>query len=169
MIIRGELTSTDFVQFQKYYYYRKKLKVRLLIVLIFAFILPAAFDYDSFKNVYDYLISVLIHGTIFGVVFMGLGYLSLSLTKRMPSKNGSVIGQKIYQILDEGFKEETDNSVNLVKWTGIKSIEQNSKYIFIFIDKIAAYIIPKRFFKTNEELIRFTKLIENRITPHNLV
>ncbi len=129
--------------------------------------LPAAFDYDNLKNIDAYLVNVLIHGTVFGAIYMGLGYLSISLTRNMPSENESVIGYKTYQILEDGFKEGTENSENIVKWAGIESIEQNSKYIFLFIDKIAAYIIPKWFFRTNEELLEFTKLIEDKITCHN--
>ena len=81
----------------------------------------------------------------------------------MPDKNGEIIGEKTYLILKDGFKQITANGESFIKWNGIKSLEENKNYLFIFVDKIAAYVIPKRYLNDLPEKNEFIKTLKENI------
>ena len=56
----------------------------------------------------------------------------------------------------------TVNTRSDVLWSGIKKIDQNKKYIFIFIEKNQAYVIPKKFLSSADTKSFYEKLIELR-------
>lgn len=81
----------------------------------------------------------------------------------MLDNDGSLLGDRTYYILKDGLKEISENNESLTKWQGIKKVTESEEGIYIFVDKIAAYIVPKRFFDTNEEMNSFINLINSRI------
>lgn len=66
-----------------------------------------------------------------------------------------VTGEHTIEINEEGLTEITNVNNSLHLWKGITEIEQNADYIYIHIDKYRAYIIPKKSFKSEEELSEF--------------
>jgi hypothetical protein len=64
--------------------------------------------------------------------------------------------------------EESENSRHLQKWNGIKAIETNGNSVFIFVDNIAAYVIPRRFFKDETEQKNFIAAIKEKTKDNKL-
>jgi len=163
MEITIDLTREDYADFNKYWFLKKGLKKRIYVVIIFAFGLPFFANSEQPFEMMFYLLSVLFYGMMFGILYLGGLYLMIYRTKKLPSDNGSILGKKKYTITDEGLIEESENNVNIQKWNGIKSIEMNNTSIFIFVDNIAAYMIPKRFFNSVNDQENFVKLIKEKI------
>ena len=167
MEINVEITRKDFIGFNKYYYLKKGLKKRLMIYLIVIIVLPLIMSIGRTFDLFDILIDMVMTAFIFGLIYFGLGYLSINLTGKLPSSNGSIIGKRKYIITNNGFVEESENNTNIQNWNSIKSIEQNREMIFIFVDKIAAYIIPKRYFKSQERVDEFIQKLNSEMNKTN--
>jgi len=75
-----------------------------------------------------------------------------------------MLGQNKFIITDEGLVEDSSTNRNIQKWSGIISVEQNQEMIFIFVDRMAAYIISKRFFKDENEQETFLSLIGEKMS-----
>ncbi len=163
MEINVEITSKDFTSFNKYYYLKKGLKHRLIIYLITVIGLPIIVNYGEPFDLITFIITMLFTAIIFGLLFFGLGYLSLNLVGKLPSKNGAILGKRKFTISEAGLIEESDSNTNIQKWNSVKSIEQNNEFIFVFIDKIAAYIIPKRYFSNEEHVNLFVENMKLKI------
>lgn len=163
MEINIDLTRNDYADFNKYYFLKKRLRKSIYLVIVFVFGLPFFAKSEQPFEIITYLISVVIYGFIFGIIYFGGMFLMMNRTKKMPSDNGSILGKKKFTITDEGLIEESESNKNLQKWKGIKSIETNETSVFIFVDNIAAYIIPKRFFKSVDEQQIFIKIIDDKI------
>jgi hypothetical protein len=163
MEITIDLTREDYADFNKYWFLKKGLKKRIYVVIIFAFGLPFFANSEQPFELITYLLSVLIYGIMFGLLYLGGLYSMMNRTKKLPSDTGSILGKKKFTITDEGLIEESENNVNIQKWNGIKSIEMNKRSIFIFVDSIAAYMIPKRFFNSVNDQEHFVKLIKEKI------
>lgn len=164
MDINVEITSNDFTAFNKYYYLKKGLKPRLIIYLIVIIVLPVVINLGEPFDILGFVITMLFTAMIFGLLYFGLGYLSLNLVGKLPSSNGAILGKRKFIISDTGLIEESDSNTNIQKWNSIKSIEQNNEFIFVFIDKIAAYIIPKRYFNNIEHVNLFVENMKTRIS-----
>ena len=163
MEINIDLTRDDYADFNKYWFLKKGLKKRIYLVIIVAFGLPLVINSGRPFEIMTYLSTVVIAGLVFGLIYLGGLTLAMKRTKKLPSDNGSILGKKKFIITDEGLIEESESNKNLQKWKGIKSVESNDNSVFIFVDNIAAYIIPKRFFKDVTEQHSFIKTIDDRI------
>lgn len=163
MEINIDLTRDDYADYNKYYLFKKRLKRQIYLVIIVAFVIPLLIKTGRPFDLLNYLITVIFSGIIFGVLYFGAMSLTMIWIKKLPSDKGSILGNKKFTITDEGLLEETETNKNLQKWKGIKSIETNDNSVFIFVDNIAAYIIPKRFFKDETEQENFIKTMEEKI------
>lgn len=163
MEINITLTRKDYIEFNKYFYLKKAMKKRLKLVLMMALGLPFIMNLGSPFNLNNYLFDVLLVAIIFGVIYLLLGYLLMNRTGRLPSEDGSILGDKKFIIEEEGLIEESKTNRNIQKWIGIKAIEENENYLFIFVDNVAAYILPKRYFENKDVYDEFLNEINKRM------
>lgn len=61
-------------------------------------------------------------------------------------------------ITPEWLFEKTRINENKVAWTTLKSIEEDSEYLFLFLDKLVAHVIPKRAFSSPHEVEAFLNM-----------
>lgn len=158
-----EITRDDFANFHKYYFFKKGIKRRIYFVVLLSLLLPLYVGRDQPFHLFVYLITAIFCAIIYSLVFIVLMYFLTLWVKRQPSKNGSILGHKRFLLTDDGIREESESNTTEYKWNGIKSVESNEKYIFIFVDKMAGYIIPKRYFENEAEQITFIALIQSKI------
>jgi len=163
MELNIEITREDYIDFNKFYFVKKGMKKRILIVIIAAIILPVIICIDHPFYLPEYLIYFLITLVLFGGLYIGLMFLYINRTGKIPTENGSILGLKKYIITEEGFMHEGEFHKGIHHWGGIISIEMSKKNIFIFTDSIAAYIIPRRYFESKEKEELFIEEIRNRI------
>lgn len=58
-------------------------------------------------------------------------------------KNKGIIGIHTIEITDDNFREKTAFNDTAIPWKGIYKLETTKDHIFIFINDIAAYIVPR--------------------------
>jgi len=51
----------------------------------------------------------------------------------------------------------------LTKWNGIRNVIENERYVYLVLDRIAGYILLKRFFKDETEMNEFIGTIRTKI------
>lgn len=84
------------------------------------------------------------------------------LLNKSIDKNTAGIGYYKYEITPKEIKIIMEDSVTIRKWSGIYKIEESEKYYCIYTAQNAAYIFPKKIFKSNEVYAKFKNIIENR-------
>ncbi|MFN6946490.1 MAG: YcxB family protein [Cytophagaceae bacterium] len=158
-----DLTRDDYGDFNRFWFQKKGLKKRLYIVAFMALTFPFLFNSDHPFHLLNYIFEVALVAIIFGSIYIGGMYLIVSRTGKYPSENGSILGKRTFIITEEGLIEESETNKTLQRWKGIKGVETNKRSVFIFVDNIAAYIIPKRFFTSEQEQNAFIKAIKDRL------
>jgi hypothetical protein len=164
MELKVDITRTDYLEFNKYVFFRSRIKRSYIIATIFVIIWVLLLNKNVSFNFLRILTQSIIMYSAWTVIILILNYLTLKRIKKMPDDNGGTLGEKTYNFLDEGFKEITENNETLTKWDGIKRMAESKNYIYLFVDKIAAYIIPKRYFVTEDEKIKFIDFINSKIS-----
>ncbi len=139
---------------------RIKLNIYLLLILIFLSVLPAigpdGFDLSlaNFTWILTYPF-VIVTSWLFQRRYMRRSILE-QLKEEKPDR-GQLGVHKI--ILNEtGLIERTVVGESRTSWTGIHRVEQDEKYIYIYIGPHAAHIIPKRAFSNLQEAESFYQL-----------
>lgn len=161
MEIKIEFTRNDYLEFNKYYYFKKKFKKSLIIPGFFILLWVVIMNFNESFNPILILTELVIFSLVWAV-FMFISYkFSFYRISRIPDEKGEILGEKTYILSEDGLKELTKNGESFIKWIGIKSIEENENYIFIFIDKILAHVIPKRYFSDIQEMQKFLSVLNS--------
>ena len=162
MELKYELTNKDFTAFYKYCSKYTRLKDQFnkrFILFFFLYILAVLFAAIFIEDVDINLPSLIL--TFFIVVIPIIGIMYLYSTSLAPTPKGWMLGMQTMSITDIGLQIESDLYKITVQWKAIKDIIQTPAYIFLFVDTIAGYIIPKHIFTNTEEMNTFfEKLIQ---------
>ncbi|MGB5811652.1 MAG: YcxB family protein [Polyangiales bacterium] len=96
---------------------------------------------------------------------IGLVYaFSWRARRRMqPEAMGSVLGPKSYELTEDGILEKTPDAESMFRWRGVKSVEESSDHVFVFTDRCAAYIVPKRSFESPGDAAAFRAFAESHV------
>ncbi len=159
MEITTEITGKDYLDFNKYYFKKK----RLAKVLVFGLLLSIAIPFLEEEVIDVSLLDILMSIVLFNTIFLGFLYWSLVRASNLPSKKGVFLGNKKYIIGDNEVIEEGENSTSTIKWSGVKSLESGPNAIYLFVDNIAALIIPNRVFINDEARDEFILNIQSKI------
>jgi hypothetical protein len=81
-------------------------------------------------------------------------------------KNKGIVGKHIIQITDGNFQEKTDYNNTTIPWKGIDRIEKTKEHIFIFVNEITAYIVPRKSLD-EDDYNRFSQVIDEKFNKNN--
>jgi len=162
-----DISRKDYIYLNMYYVFKKGLRKRIKILLLMVSVLTfISVSFSSF-SIYHFLINFGYILVIFGVLYFISLFVGVLSSGLLPLKKGHILGKRTIEFNNEGLCEATDSSSTIQKWEGVKSIEMNRDYFFIFVDNMAAYIIPKRCFSNKQELDDFDSYIHMKIRGFN--
>jgi uncharacterized protein YneF (UPF0154 family) len=97
-------------------------------------------------------------------IFLQLFYTTRKVKKYWNSNKR--IQEEIKRIFSiEGIKAVSDSSSDFLKWDKIYKIVESKEDLLIFISTLESHIIPKRFFKSAEELEKVKEIIKQKVDP----
>lgn len=153
MKITYDTTKEDYWSFNKYVMFKNpKIKNSLIVSLILYMVLVFVGLYIfTHSRIYS-LTTTLLGAVIFS-------FLMMKSTKRkiirLVENEDGILGEHTIEINKDLLLEDTKNNSSSWNWNGIKSIEANEDYIFIFINNLLGHVIPKRAFESQEECGKF--------------
>lgn len=165
--MKTEITREDFLQFNKHIQSTIKPRKAILFALSFLILLVIVMNIGKPFDLLAIGFEIVMLIALWGFIFVVFKQLSLSRIKKMPNDKGGILGDRIYLIEDKGFREISDTSETLTNWQGFKEIQESKDHYYLFVDKIAAYIIPKRSFSNRTEEDEFINTINGKISTHN--
>ena len=156
------INRTDFVEFNKFVFYKWKLKRSILFASFFIVLWVVILNFDKPFDLGLIFKEILIFSFFWALLMFIIYQASFLKIKKMPDDKGSILGNKRYLIQEEGIREISENSESYTNWKGIIKTMESDKYFFIFVDKVAAYVIPKIFFKDKNEENKFIEIIKSK-------
>lgn len=95
-------------------------------------------------------------------------YFLLDAQRRVhPDASGAILGPKSYQLTDSGVIETSRHVDSTTRWSGVVAIEETEAHIFLFVDRCAGFIIPKRCFSSTEQAKEFREFAEQHLRLSN--
>lgn len=164
--MKTEITREDFLQFNKHMQSRINPRKPILFALSFLFLLVIVMNIGKPFDLFAIATEMLILIVLWTFIFVLFKQISLSRIKKMPKDKGAILGNREYLIEDKGFREISDSSETLTHWKGFKEIQESTDHYYLFVDKIAAYIIPKRSFSNIREEEEFIGAINENISEY---
>ena len=99
-----------------------------------------------------YLFAALITALLISAfVFVVLFFVNIIFMYASARKSDGILGNHIYSISDEGFRESTAVNETLHRWSSVRHVYRSKKYIFIRVSMYLFHIVPRRSFSDNQE------------------
>lgn len=124
--------------------------------LVFAWLIYVAFAEES--------------GTLGGFIAAVVAYfimwvfqLAFNVIYLYSSKNRSLLTEHIVEVQEEAFYEETQFNKSFHYWDGIAKVIRRPGFAAVYINALAAHIIPRRAFSSEEEMARFVAMARERV------
>lgn len=158
MILTIDITREDYADFNKFHFFKKKLKRTIIIGATTLLILQLLIRRDQLNLTFSVFSSIL-----FVSIYIFMIYRGLNKTKNIPDKNGSILGQKVMEFSLDKISYKTTNSEGSSDWTTIKKLEESSKAFYLYMDTNLAMVVPKRVFKDKSEEDAFKSLVVQKV------
>lgn len=100
---------------------------------------------------------------IFGFFFAFFKRLGSLQKNTLPREDGLILGNESLEFTESGVSMDKDGFKSFVNWRKVISLEESTNCFYIFVDTVAAYIIPKRSFDTDLTKEDFCAYINERI------
>ena len=156
MYVTYELTPDNFWHF-RLYYLRHKHFIRPALMYTLSGIMGLAFLGGTWAAAELWLTL----GRISWILLLGLLVLPFFAFRMFPPTKGRVIklaGQQpglfcehTIEISPEWLSEKTQVNESKVAWSTMKSLEEDPEYLFLFVDRLVAHVIPKCAFSSPHE------------------
>jgi hypothetical protein len=160
MEISFNIEKEDYWQFNKHVVmnnmkYKRQFLISLIILPIMMSII---FMLLKFPTWYSWTAGILLGLSLHWYSYKRFKSRVLSLVDDKPG----LLGEHTIILSDEEMIESTSVNKSVNSWDGIRGIEQNEGYIFIFVNQTMAHIIPKRAFVHLEAASHFLQEAQNR-------
>ncbi|MFI5203308.1 MAG: YcxB family protein [Flavobacteriales bacterium] len=156
----------DYTAFLNYYLFRIRFKSRILLYLLLSLIVTTVLTWRDGNLPLNQKI-LLFALTPVCAILVGFSFLYFftKLSGRIYlSKKGVVLGPRKYVLSEDRFSQESEKAQSSVIWSSVLSLKESSSYYFLFVDKAAAFIIPKRHFATKADEDKFISFIRSKLT-----
>jgi uncharacterized membrane protein YeaQ/YmgE (transglycosylase-associated protein family) len=104
-------------------------------------------------------------GMILGalIMLMIVGLMSRRQLRQMkPSDDGFVIGKQQITLCVEGIRQTSSHHQMIMNWSCVCAVNATDKHVFVMVDRIGGFILPKRSFSTDEQREQFVGEIERQ-------
>ncbi|MEJ2279968.1 MAG: YcxB family protein [Candidatus Lokiarchaeota archaeon] len=65
-------------------------------------------------------------------------------------------------------KETTEFNELRTKWVAVNKIEEDENYIYIFLTSVSAHVIPKKYFDTKSDIVKFVQEVQHHIDKNKV-
>lgn len=145
------ITSDDCWNFTKYNLrYDSKFKLKFYMSFIAVIFLVAFMSYLDYESLLQFILQIILS---IPIAYYLMLFIMKWQNKNYVKRNEGIIGENTIEIGEEGLREITKVNNSLDLWCGITKIKQDNSYIYI--EEFKAHIVPKRSFKSEEEVNLF--------------
>jgi len=158
MRLNVEITREDYADFAKFHFMKTGFKKTVLFYLVALIIMQLFLNKDGF-----HLFTTLFSTIIYTIICYFLISNRLNRTRKIPQDGGSFLGETEFTFSEDGISHKRQNSEGKVDWDIVKSFEEGKNAFYLYLDSIVAFVITKRSFANEQEIIDFKNLVERNI------
>lgn len=108
-------------------------------------------------------------GVLAAFVAVSLSLVGLrAWVRRLPRDDGATLGAHQLELGEEGFVVEGRAGRSFVRWSAIVELRETSEHVFLFVDRMLAYVVPKRAFAADPDCRAFVELVQAKLGRRDL-
>jgi hypothetical protein len=155
IVLSVKLEERDYEKFN-HFFSKKKLIISIIIYLLLFtlcfiyFLSNNGFDLETFKISLFIFVPICFLYIIL-TIFANKFYVKVK-SKNVFKSNTFINRETFYTINIEGISSSSDYGNMKIKWGDLYKVLEDENSLYLFISKIQALIIPKRFFDNSEDI-----------------
>lgn len=153
-----DISRQDYADFNKFHFFKTKLKRTVITGALTVIILQLFLNREQFN-----LTATIVSSIVCVLVYVFAISRSLNKTKSIPDNDGTILGQKEMEFAEDKIIYKTANSEGSSDWTTIKKLEESSNAFYLYMDTNMAMLVPKRVFKDKSDEETFKILVRQKI------
>lgn len=142
-------------------FFRKQYDWMIITPVVLALVFIAFLFIPASPQVYKIIDNVCIFGVVFFLYIDVVVYFTTGRGMYKVLKGTDM--ERTVSLQEDGIYSENSTSNGLLKWGGFLHVAQGKKTIFLFIGKRLTYLIPKRAFKSEEEMNCFYNTVYTNV------
>ena len=155
MQIEFQNSREDFNDFLKSYYLKKDLAKRLLVLIILSLVVAISKDSNQPFILLNFILKFFIAAIVLLLVFSLIPYAITKIKLQKAFKTKSLTQFQTINLKDDGI-DITAKSENLFwRWETLNKADIVDEYLFFTLFTRELYVIPLKFFRSNNEAINF--------------
>lgn len=153
-----DITREDYADFFKFHFMKTGFKKSIVFYFFLLMICLIIINLREFgwtqTIIFTFVYAILVY-------FILIRWINKS--KIIPLDGGSFLTETEYDFTDHKIFYKNENSEGSIDWSMIKTFEESKTAYYLYIDRIVAYVIPKRFFLNEQEKLTFQELVKRQI------
>jgi hypothetical protein len=100
---------------------------------------------------------------VMGYLFLWVFQFVFTAFYLFSTKNKSLLTTHVVEVQDQAFYEETPFNRSFHYWPGIARVVRRPGFAAVYLSAVAAHIIPRRAFASDQQVDQFVALVEERM------
>ena len=163
MEIEFQNSQQDFNHFLKSYYLKKDLYKRLLVLIALSLLVAISKDTNQPFILFNFVFKFFIAAIILLLVFSLIPYAISKLKFQKALKTKPLTELQTIKLNENGIDVITKNENLFWRWETLNKADIVDEYLFFTLFTNEIYIIPLKFFASNNEAVNFLGVIKNSI------
>lgn len=154
--VSGSITVDEFKKYQAYHVRRINLSFFFVVLVVFTLMFVSVIDAIWFISIW--------FAALFALVPSGLFLLFVKTLNRYRAKkefesDPIALNEMTYTFSEEGVHQKVRRSDNYYEWSDFSSFQETPELFLLYVSKRKAILLPKRFFRSNEQQERFRSMV----------
>jgi len=167
MEVAFRTTIDDYQAFYRYFYFRRKLGLRVLIVALVCLMVANGPKEGHSVFTWTNLLTVLVVAVVIIVIGSVIPYIRASQKPRKMLAVPGQLDQKRVILSADGITVKNEDEAGTVvasgswRWESIKYVDSNDRFVFIMLVNWKVFLIPRQYFHAENEVDNFTGIVRN--------
>ena len=167
MEVEFRTTVDDYLAFYKYFFFRRKLWLRIFVVALVSFMVAngtrEGHSDFSWGSLLAFMVTaVFITAVVFVIPYIG----TIRKTRKMLEAPGQS-DQKRAILSADGITVKSEDEAGTViasgswRWESVRLVDSNDRFVFIMLVNWKVFLIPRQYFQADDEVDNFIGIVRN--------
>lgn len=159
----GKLTCEDFLTINKYHFRNSNIKTFFAQLCAYLIIALALLD-DKVTSIVKLSIVLILSIGLSIIITMVFNNIRAKKLKCIYNSSKEIKSDKIYVTKEEGLLCQDEKGDTLIKWKDVYKVDEKPDMILIYTTPIQTAPILKSFFKSEEDMKEFKKVLKDKVS-----
>jgi hypothetical protein len=167
MEVEFRTTVDDYLAFYKYFYFWRKLWLRILFVALFSLVIASGMREGHSDFSWGSLLIFVVTAVLISVFVFVIPYIqAIRKTRKILEAPGQPDQKRAILSADGITVKDEDEAGTVIasgswRWESVRLVDSNDRFVFIMLFNWKVFLIPRQYFQADDEVDNFIGIVRN--------